>query len=509
MGCRQFKIINAKLRAEMMVTTGRQRLVSGVLVGAIAISLGSTPSGRADPPPALDRFPQEATVLDEPASEIALGQELAALQRIPLAELTSAQRQRLLELDQIQRELYREFRAFIESPEIRALQAELQISDQHLELDDLTRLSNDLAQLESPAVLYYPLILEDRLELLIVTAHTPPLRRTVAVSQIDLNRAIADFRQALETPNSDPRPQAQQLYQWLIQPIEADLAQAGTETILFAPDGALRYVPLAALHDGDRWLAERFVTSQITAASLTDFSAAPAPQWRILAAAWSEGSHTIQVGDVTLNLSPIPGAVAEVGAIAALFPDTTVLQGAEFTPEAVQRLARDHNVLHLATHTALAPGDPTNSFVAFGNGDVLTLRDFRDWSLPGVELVVLSGGETALGGSSLGDGTEVLGLGYTLQRAGAKAVLASLWNVSDFGTQALMEAFYGGLSQGLTVAESLQQAQVSLITAPPAAIRQYQKAGATPTLQPAREDVFPGYSHPYYWAPFILIGNGL
>jgi CHAT domain-containing protein len=464
MGCRQFKIINAKLRAEMMVTTGRQRLVSGVLVGAIAISLGSTPSGRADPPPALDRFPQEATVLDEPASEIALGQELVALQRIPLAELTSAQRQRLLELDQIQRELYREFRAFIESPEIRALQAELQISDQHLELDDLTRLSNDLAQLESPAVLYYPLILEDRLELLIVTAHTPPLRRTVAVSQIDLNRAIADFRQALETPNSDPRPQAQQLYQWLIQPIEADLAQAGAETILFAPDGALRYVPLAALHDGDRWLVERFVTNQITAASLTDFSAAPVPQWRILAAAW-EGGGPVQVGGETLNLIPIPGAVAEVAAIAALFPDTTVLQGAEFTPEAVQRLARDHNVLHLATHTALVPENPTDSFVAFGNGNVLTLRDFRNWFLPGVDLVVLSGAETAVGGFQ-NDGTEVLGLGYTFQEAGARAVLASLWNVSDLGTQALMEAFYGALSQGLTVAKALQQAQVTLITNP-------------------------------------------
>ena len=485
-------------------------MLSGVLVGTIAIALGAAPPGRANPLTDSDlTLPPEAVILDELASEIALGQELAALRRIPPEALTPAQRQRLQELQQFQAELRREFRAFVESPEVSAQLDQLRLTDQRLELDNLTQLRNDLAQLESPAVVYYPLILEDRLELLIVTADTPPLRRTVAVSQTDLNRAIADFRQALETPSSDPRPLAQQLYQWLIQPLEADLAQAGVETILFAPDGALRCVPLAALHDGDRWLVERFVTSQITAASLTDWTPSrPAPEWQILAAAW-DGGGPVQLGGETLNLVAIPGAVAEVGAIAALFPNTIVLQGAEFTPEAVQRLARDHNVLHLATHTALAPGDPTNSFVAFGNGEVLTLQDFRNWSLPRVDLVVLSGGETALGGSSLGDGTEVLGLGYTLQRAGAKAVLASLWNVSDLGTQVLMEAFYGELSQGLTVAASLQQAQVSLITEPPAAVRQSPKALAVPSIQPAREDTFPGYSHPYYWAPFILIGNGL
>ena len=105
------------------------------------------------------------------------------------------------------------------------------------------------------AVLFYPLILEDRLELVVVAPNTQPIRRTVeGVGQQQLNQVIAEFRQALDSPTGDALPPAQQLYRWLIEPLEADLAAAGIETIIYAPDGALRYIPLAALHDGDQWL---------------------------------------------------------------------------------------------------------------------------------------------------------------------------------------------------------------------------------------------------------------
>lgn len=430
-----------------MVRTYGQRVGVGILAGAIAIAFGSTPPGRAE------ALPNEVTAL---------------LAQHRLAE---------------------------QSPEPSE--------------NEIATLQRVLAQLERPAVVYYPLILEDRLELVIVTADAQPLRRTVAVDRADLMATVTAFRQALTIPNSDPLPSAQQLYQWLIQPIEADLAESGVETILFSPDGVLRYVPLAALHDGDRWLAERFVINRLTAVGLTDFMPTPVPQWRILAAAW-DNSIPAQLGDEPLHLQPLPGAVAEVEAIATLFPDTTVLQGAEFTPEAIQRLASNHNVLHLATYTTLVPGDADPSFVAFGNGEVLTLQDFQNWSLPGVDLVVFSGCETALGGV-LGDGRELLGLGYVFQQVGVRVVMASLWDVSDFGTQALMEAFYTHLSQGLTVAEALQQAQVAMITDMPTSTRQQQKGTiiVDPSSRERPDNSFPGYSHPYYWAPFILIGNGL
>jgi CHAT domain-containing protein len=128
-----------------------------------------------------------------------------------------------------------------------------------------------------------------------------------------------------------------------------------------------------------------------------------------------------------------------------------------------------------------------------------------------VDLVVLSACETGVGG--LGNGEEILGLGYQFQISGAKAVMASLWQVSDRGTHALMAEFYAALSDpSNTKAAALQAAQVALITGEAVTGPDGQRAIARPTTEEGRSvgsAAFPGYSHPYYWAPFILIGNGL
>ncbi|NEQ98873.1 MAG: CHAT domain-containing protein [Cyanothece sp. SIO2G6] len=120
--------------------------------------------------------------------------------------------------------------------------------------------------------------------------------------------------------------------------------------------------------------------------------------------------------------------------------------------------------------------------------------------------------ETALGSPELGDGVEILGLGFQLQRVGAKVVLASLWQVSDNGTQALMTEFYTALKQqGTTKAEAIQVAQQALITNESIVDGGTIRAGARPMNRDGTpvSAAYPGYSHPYYWAPFILIGNGL
>jgi CHAT domain-containing protein len=121
-------------------------------------------------------------------------------------------------------------------------------------------------------------------------------------------------------------------------------------------------------------------------------------------------------------------------------------------------------LVHLATHAAFVVGIPDDSFILFGNGDRITLRDIQSWSLKNVDLVVLSACETGWGGK-LGNGEEILGLGYQMQRAGARAAIASLWTVDDGGTQALMNAFYANLNKSdTTKAEALRQAQIALIT---------------------------------------------
>jgi CHAT domain-containing protein/tetratricopeptide (TPR) repeat protein len=461
----------------------------------------------------VDYLRPELTILarysDLQDSAIEAGRELASLRAIPSADRTAAQTQRIATLDALLREINSDFRDFARSPEIRDLieQLSFEARDASLDLADLNRLRDELQQLN--AVIFYPLVLEDRLELIITTPDAPPLRRTVPISREELNRTILSFRDALETQDPDVTTPAQQLYDWLIAPLQADLEAAGVDTIIYAPDGQLRYIPLAALHDGDQWLAQRYQVNNITAESLTDFTEADTAQPTILAAAYTDDApvHTPLVNGTTYTFTGLPGARDEV----ALLPSSRLLLDGDFSLAALLPIMTDYSVLHLATHAAFVPGVPEDSFILFGNGDTPTLRDIEDWTLNGVDLVVLSACETGVGG--LGNGEEILGLGYQFQVSGAKAVMASLWTVSDRGTQALMAEFYTALSDPAnTKAAALQAAQVALITGEAVTGPDGQRAGARPTTEGGRSvgsAAFPGYSHPYYWAPFILIGNGL
>ena len=336
---------------------------------------------------------------------------------------------------------------------------------------------------------------------------SPPLRRTVDVSREELNQAILNFRTALTNPGADAETPAQQLYDWLVLPLEADLAAAGVETIIYSPDGQLRYIPLAALHNGEQWLIEQYRINNITAESLTDLTDRDTPQPRILAAAYASPSliHEPEVNGTRYSFQGLPGAGDEV----ATLPTETKFLDEAFSLEAVRPLMDEYSILHFATHAAFVPGVPEDSFILFGNGDTPTLRDVEDWSLNGVDLVVLSACETGVGG--LGNGEEILGLGYQFQVSGAQAVMSSLWKVSDRGTQVLMNAFYVALNNGYSKAEALQRAQQSLITSDETVLERERGVEVEITdLRTGRSLSQSGdLDHPYYWAPFILIGNGL
>lgn len=445
-------------------------------------------------------------------------EELARLQAQDYDALSAPQQSRLAELRRRYAEVQDRFITFLDLPEVSDLLAQISAETrrQNLDIEAQHRaLQNNLRELPQRTALLYPLILPDRLELVVITAEGPPLRYPIAVTATELNRAIVAFGQALKSPDSDIEPLAQELYGWLVAPLEEQLTQAGIESILYAPDGALRYVPLAALHDGQRYLAERFSLSHITAASLTNFSRVPQPaQRRVLAAACAECRFTVTVGDRTFPFTDLPFTEAEVKTLAEQVPDTRVLLNQSFTQAELEQRLGSYTIIHLATHGAVVENQPSQSFVLLGSGETVSLETIRrQWSLSHAELVVLSACETAVGNPVLGSGIEVLGLGYQIQEAGAQAVLASLWKVSDRGTQVLMTAFYQALAAGMTKAEALQAAQVALIT-----------GEATAELSPGGDrgiivqssDVEGtarggdrGYRHPFYWAPFILIGNGL
>ncbi|MCG8364547.1 MAG: tetratricopeptide repeat protein [Pseudanabaenales cyanobacterium] len=433
------------------------------------------------------------------------GKRLAELED-PSVTLTEADLDELGALQAEQRRILQAFNRFKDSELVQTQIALLSPEERsrHVQLGQLAALQDNLGQIPQGAVLLYPLILNDTLELVVTSPYAPPIHRTVHVSRPELNQAVHAFRYALEEPTRDAIAPAQKLYSWLIEPIAADLEAAGVNTVIYAPDRSLRYIPLAALHDGDRWLAERFRINHITAASLTDLNTRPNPQTSILAGALTEGPVTVTMGEDAFRFNLLEYADDEVEEIAALSPDATPLLDTDFNRDRIERDANRYTILHLATHAKFLVGSPEDSFILFSNRELWTLEDFKQglFTLTRVDLVVLSACETGVD-NTFGNGEEILGFGYLMQQAGARAAMASLWAVDDGGTQLLMTEFYDGLVRGdLSKVEALRQAQIALIRA--------GEAGDRGGFELANSEIAADtLSHPYYWAPFILIGNGL
>ena len=354
---------------------------------------------------------------------------------------------------------------------------------QNLTLPAYKDLQARMQKLGKNIALFYPLILDDRLELVLFIPDRPPIRKTVNVKRAEFEQEIRAFRQALPdvTKLLKIRQSGQQLYTWLVQPIDAELKAAKVQTIVYAPDGQMRYVPLAALHDGTQWLTERYQINYLTALALTPIDTPDKRSPTALTGALTQG-RTITVAGATYSFGSLAYTKAEVNQIAKTIPNTKSLIDQPFNRKNLLAQMPQATIVHLATHAKFG-GTPEESFIVLGDGDVVTLREIEAWKLPNVSLFVLSACETGVGGK-LGNGLEILGFGYQMQRTGSRAAIASLWAVQDDGTSVLMNEFYGALQKGSSKAEALRQAQIELINDS-------------------------NYRHPLYWAPFILIGNGL
>jgi CHAT domain-containing protein/Tfp pilus assembly protein PilF len=358
------------------------------------------------------------------------------------------------------------------------------------DLNNLLSSSQAIASLQSAiktlpveTAVLYPLILENRLEILLLTSDGSVQRFTQAqVSRAALSNTVEDFQNSLKDKTSDVKPAAQQLYDWLIQPLEETLAAHQVKNIIYLPDGVLRYVPLAAFHDGEQWLVQKYQSHNITAATIDDLvTQSPAPL-SVVAGAFTDSSQSypVPVGSDT-EYRGLSAARQEINNLAEAIPDTLTLLNQDFTSARMLASVGDRRIVHLATHAKFLPGQPEDSFILFGDGSTVDMRQLQTWALPNVDLVVLSACETAR--SVEGDGKEILGLGYQIQKTGAGAAIASLWSADDHATAALMNQFYLALKTGTSKAEALKQAQIELIESE-------------------------NFSHPYYWSAFILIGNG-
>jgi CHAT domain-containing protein len=434
---------------------------------------------------------------------IALALELDELQKRKLANnITAAEQERLNKLVKYEQEQQNQFIAFLDSDPVQTLVEELRLKERQQNVDitnNFQNLRTDILSKYPNAVLLYPLILDDRLELILVTAKTTPIRRTINIKREKLNQEITDFLAGLRDSGSeDVKKPAQQMYTWLIKPFETELAELKIDTIIYAPDGQLRYIPLAALHDGKQWLIEKYRVNNITAASLTKFNKPPISTPKIFAGAFGNVNKQ--------GFSGLPATITEVKKIRDRFPNTTTLIETAFTKELTTTNSNSYTILHLATHGQLSTGDPKDSFIIFGDGEKATISDIRRWSLTNVDLVVLSACQSGLG-AKLGSGVEILGLGYQMQAAGARVAIASLWKVDDAGTQALMEAFYDELKKGdVSVVEALRRAQIAMINSDKKGTDSSDRAGVRIVGTVPNSSTL---SHPYYWSAFFAIGNGL
>jgi CHAT domain-containing protein len=381
---------------------------------------------------------------------------------------------------------------------------------------DVSLLEDQIA--ETPHVVaLYTMVTNDHYRVIVITA-AATVAREYAISDKDLNKKVSDFQQVLRDPGKDPRPQAQELYTILIAPVKADLDQAKAETLVWSLDGVLRYVPLAALYDGKQYMVEKYNSVTITPASIAHLG--ETPDVRKLSAAAMGISRQYEVG-----LAALPAVVGELddvvkdahvqGANGAL-PGTILLNG-QFTEKAMEdQLAGGHGVVHIASHFVFKPGNDSQSYLLLAGKDRgsagyhLTVADFRDnrnLALRHTDLLTLSACETGMSGNA-SNGREVDGLGTTAQLKGAKAVISSLWEVNDASTGELMGGFYKRWADGagkVTKAEALRQAQLDLLEGKVKLETDANGRGFA-TAHPG-EKVPSTYEHPYYWAPFVLMGN--
>jgi CHAT domain-containing protein len=367
-------------------------------------------------------------------------------------------------------------------------------------------LMEDLRELRGRTVLIYTLVGESRFRSILVT---PDVEKAYEfpITSVELNRLVVSLREAVQSPASDPVQSARRLYEILVAPLAQDLTQYGADTLVWELDGVLRYVPLAALHDGRQFLVERYRLAVFTPASVARIKERPLSSWT----GAGFGVSKAHEGAPALNnvVAELEAIIRRPGSSSGIIPGEIKLDE-EFTAEEMRAtLHRRFPVVHFATHFKFAPGSESDSFLMLGDGSHLTLSAMKTFPnlFGGVELLTLSACETGVGDNA-GEGIEVESFGMLAQRQGAKAVLASLWSVPDAGTRSLMTEFYRRreAQPELPKVEALRQAQLALIHGQVAPPDGQKDRGVKLDERPERPSA-PGFTHPFYWAAFFLIGN--
>jgi CHAT domain-containing protein len=352
-------------------------------------------------------------------------------------------------------------------------------------LSQTVQLNQDIDKVDQKAAFIYPIILEDRLEVISKLPGQSLRHHVTFVKQAEVEKTAIELRRNILRRN---RPEeviakATQLYDWLISPLEQDLKNSSeVKTLVFVLDGVLRNIPMSVLYDnkGQEYLMQKpYAIALVPGLQLFDLRPLQRERLKVLIAGVSEKQ------DVEgRKFDELPNVVEELQQVGSVVPSESLLNP-KFTEANLQQQIESgaFSTVHIATHGKFS-SDPEETFILAYNellksNDLNNLLRINNQSPSSIiELLVLSACETAQG-----DNRATLGLAGIAVRAGARSTLSTLWQVSDRSTAELMGQFYKELTEPeVTKAEALHKAQLV---------------------------VFKQYKAPYYWAPYVLVGNWL
>ncbi|WP_244918064.1 CHAT domain-containing protein [Nostoc linckia] len=332
---------------------------------------------------------------------------------------------------------------------------------------------------QSAAAVIYPIILPDRLEVIVSLPQQQLRHYGTKISQAEVEETIEQLRENLEKPFTTPEGKllSAKIYDWLIRPMEAELTESQVKTLVFVLDGALRNVAIAALYDGNNYLVEKYSIALTPGLELLGPRPLRQTKLKTLVAGLTEARH---------GFSSLPNVSEELKTIESEVP-SEVLLNQTFTSSALRKQIDSvpFSVVHLATHGQFSSNADETFVLAWDKpiklNELKNLLSSREQTTPEpIELLVLSACETAEG-----DKRAALGLAGIAIQAGARSTLASLWSLDDESSARLIGQFYKELAtKQVTKAEALRQAQLSLLKDP-------------------------DYRHPIHWAAYVLLGNWL
>ncbi len=382
--------------------------------------------------------------------------------------------------------VYRELAALLLQPEAsqkdleqaRAIIESLQVA----ELDNFFRdacLDTQPVQIDRidpNAAIFYTIIIDNRLEVIAAIPGQPLQYYSNNLPPSEIDIVISSANSLISNPRRLKLKPLQQAYDWLIRPLEKELQTNNIKTLVFVPDGILRNLPPATLHDGEQYLIEKYAIAIAPSLQLVELQSTDKTRQELLLAGLSQPRQ---------GFSELPGVQTEIEQIKPLFASEVLLNNS-FTELNFNRSVSEtpFRLVHLATHGQFS-SNAEDTFLLTWDGrinidDLNRLLRGDSKQLRPVDLLVLSACETAKG-----DRNSVLGLAGIAVRGGARSTIASLWGVNDRATVALMTHFYQELAQGnVTKAEALRRAQLTI-------------------LNDGK------FSHPFYWSAFVLVGNWL